>query len=261
MWDRAATSAPQAARKLRGAAVRKQPAYTCRPRPAPCAAVTLALAPMSGMELFGTTPFGINHYASFIAAVLVFQLVPGPGTIAILGATARGGHATGMAAVAGTLVSDFFYMLAAVAGLSALLLAYPQVFAALQWLGIAYLAWLGVQLLRQPLTPLGEVPQVPTRPARAFRQAFFVGLTNPKAVLFFVAFFPLFLPPQAAPLTLVALMVHVTVLSFIYQALLVVVGAAAARRLARVRAARWAATRLAGVALIAFGLRLALADR
>ena len=219
---------------------------------------------MSGFDLlnfFAASPFGINHYASFIAAVLVFQLVPGPGTIAILGATARGGHATGMGAVAGTLVSDFVYMLAAVAGLSALLLAYPQEFAALQWIGIAYLAWLGVQLLRQPLTPLAATAPVEASPARAFRQAFFVGLTNPKAILFFVAFFPLFLPHNAAPLTLVALMVHVTVLSLIYQALLVVVGAAAARRLSRVRAARWLATRLAGVALIAFGVRLALADR
>ena len=221
---------------------------------------------MSGIELFGSNPFssnpfGIGHYASFIAAVLVFQLVPGPGTIAILGATARGGHATGMAAVAGTLVSDFLYMLAAIAGLSALLLAYPQVFAALQWMGIVYLAWLGLQLLRQPLTPLGEAAQAPTGPARAFRQAFLVGLTNPKAILFFVAFFPLFLPAQASPLTLIALMVHVTVLSLLYQALLVVAGAAAARRLAHVRSARWLATRLAGVALIAFGVRLALADR
>jgi leucine efflux protein len=215
---------------------------------------------MLGIDL-SASPFGISHYASFIAAVLVFQLVPGPGTIAILGATASGGQATGMGAVAGTLVSDFLYMLAAIAGLSALLLAYPQVFAALQWLGIVYLAWLGIQLLRQPLAPLEQATPVPATAARAFRQAFLVGLTNPKAILFFVAFFPLFLPPQAAPLTLVALMVHVTVLSLVYQGLLVVVGAAAARRLAHVRAARWLATRLAGVALIAFGVRLALADR
>lgn len=205
--------------------------------------------------------FGIDHYPAFIAAVLLFQLVPGPGTIAILAATARGGQATGMAAVAGTLAADFLYMLAAVAGLSALLLAWPTVFTALQWLGITYLVWLGVQLLRQPLTPLDGTAVAPTTPRRAFRQAFFVGLTNPKAMLFFVAFFPLFLPAAAAPTTLVALMVHVTVLSFAYQALLVVVGAAAARRLARVRAARWLATRLAGVALVAFGVRLALADR
>jgi threonine/homoserine/homoserine lactone efflux protein len=205
--------------------------------------------------------FGIDHYASFIAAVLLFQLVPGPGTIAILGATARGGHVTGVGAVTGTLTADFVYMLAAVAGLSALLLAYPQVFAALQWLGIAYLAWLGIQLLRQPLTPLEESASTAASPTRAFRQAFVVGLTNPKAILFFVAFFPLFMPPQAAPITLVILMAHVTALSLAYQAALVVVGAAAARRLARIRAARWLATRLAGVALIGFGIRLALADR
>jgi leucine efflux protein len=205
--------------------------------------------------------FDIQNYASFVGAILVFQLIPGPGTLAILNATARGGVAGGTGAVLGTLVGDFVYMLAAVLGLAAVLAAYPQVLAAAQWAGIAYLCWLGVRLLR---TPVGGEPANPARNAGRrmyFRQAVAVSLTNPKVVMFFMAFFPLFLRPGAAPATLVALMLHVTVISFLYQMALVLVGNAAARRLARWPQARLVATRAAGVALIGFGARLALDTR
>ena len=203
----------------------------------------------------------IQNYGSFLAAIVVFQLIPGPGTLAILNATARAGVGAGMGAVLGTLAGDFVYMLAAVLGLAAVLAAYPQVLAAAQWLGIAYLCWLGVKLLfaRVDAGPAGAAAR---RDGRVhFRQAFAVSLTNPKVVMFFMAFFPLFLRPGSAPATLVTMMLHVTVIAFAYQAGLVLVGNAAARRLARWPQARRVATRLAGVALIGFGARLALDNR
>ena len=92
--------------------------------------------------------FGIHDYASFVAAIIVFQLIPGPGTLAILNATARNGIGAGMGAVVGTLVGDFVFMLAAVAGLAAVMQANPMLFAALQWFGAGYLCWIGLQLLR-----------------------------------------------------------------------------------------------------------------
>ena len=92
--------------------------------------------------------FGIQHYASFVTAILIFQLVPGPGTLAILSATARDGVRAGLGAVLGTLLGDFLYMLAAVMGLAALVAAYPIAFSALRWFGIAYLVWVGITLLR-----------------------------------------------------------------------------------------------------------------
>jgi threonine/homoserine/homoserine lactone efflux protein len=94
-----------------------------------------------------------------------------------------------------------------------------------------------------------------------FRQAFAVSLTNPKVVLFFVAFFPLFLRVDASPITLGAMMAHVTVISFLYQLGLVLIGNAAARALSSLPVARTAATRLAGLALIGFGVKLALSTR
>jgi threonine/homoserine/homoserine lactone efflux protein len=96
---------------------------------------------------------------------------------------------------------------------------------------------------------------------RYFRQACAVSLTNPKVVLFFVAFFPLFLRPGSSNATLVAMMVHVTIISFFYQTGLVLVGNAMARRLRAIPSARKIATSLAGIALIGFGIKLAASNR
>ncbi len=202
--------------------------------------------------------FGIQHYASFVGAVLVFQLIPGPGTLAILNATARGGLRAGMGAVLGTLAGDFLYMAAAVLGLAAVLAAYPVAFLALRGFGIAYLLWMGWGLLRARADGQAEVQGGPVSGWLHFRRAFAVSLTNPKVVMFFMAFFPLFLRADAHPATLGLMMAHVTLLSLAYQAGLVVVGDAVAKRLARIPAARTLATRLAGIALVGFGVRLAL---
>jgi threonine/homoserine/homoserine lactone efflux protein len=203
----------------------------------------------------------IQNYASFVVAIVLFQAIPGAGTIAILNATARNGYAAGLAAIAGTLCGDFAFMVAAVAGLAAVMKANPLLFEALQWFGAGYLWWMGIGLLRAKVDPASENTDALRPPRWYLRQAFTVSLTNPKVILFFVSFFPLFLRPDASTLTLGVMMLHVTVISFCYQAGLVVVGNAVAARLKALPSARRIATRLAGFALIAFGIKLAVSNR
>lgn len=205
--------------------------------------------------------FGIQNYASFIAAILIFQLIPGPGTLAILNATARNGIAAGLGAVLGTLAGDFSFMVAAVIGLAAVMKANPMLFQALQWFGAGYLCWMGWQLLRAPIGGGSAAQETKKTGWVYFRQAFAVSLTNPKVVLFFVAFFPLFLRADAPPMTLAVMMAHVTMISFLYQAALVLIGNVVARKLSALPSACRIATRLAGVALIGFGIKLALSNR
>lgn len=205
--------------------------------------------------------FGIQNYTSFLLAIVIFQIIPGAGTIAILRATAREGIGTGMKAVGGTLAGDFLYMLAAILGLSAILNAHPSILAGMQWLGVAYLCFIGWKLLRVPVADVSITVNLEQNDWAYFRQALAVSLTNPKVIMFFMAFFPLFLGKESTTMTLLILMVHVTAISLIYQTALVLVGNIVARRLARWRYARLFATRLAGVALIGFGVRLALNNR
>ncbi len=205
--------------------------------------------------------FGIQNYASFVLAILAFQMTPGPGAITILNATARGGVRAGLTAVFGTLSGDFIYMVSAAAGLAAVMHANPMVFNALQWFGAGYLCWMGLQLLRAKARPAGAQVQAARSRWSYFRQAFAVAVTNPKVIMFFVAFFPLFLRVDSSAGTLIAMMVHVTTLSFIYQLSLVLVGNAVAQRLHAYPYARRLTACVAGSALIAFGVKLAASNR
>ena len=205
--------------------------------------------------------FEIQNYTSFVAAIIVFQLIPGAGTLVILNATARNGIGAGLGSVWGTLVGDFVYMVAAVAGLAAVMNANPVMFKGLQWFGAAYICWMGFQLIRNSADKGGNAEEPVKSSSVYFRQAFTVSLTNPKVVLFFAAFFPLFLRADASPVTLGVMMAHVTIISLFYQAGLVFVGNIVARRLSALPYARKLATRLAGVALIGFGVKLALSNR
>jgi len=126
----------------------------------------------------------IQNYSSIIAAVVIFQLAPGPGTLAILNSTARNGIRAGLGAVLGTLLGNFFFMVAAVAGLAAVMNANPVSFQALQWLGAAYLCWIGVQLLRAQVDFDPAMQEIKKSARVHFRQAFTVSLTNPKVILF-----------------------------------------------------------------------------
>lgn len=203
----------------------------------------------------------IQHYPSFIMAILIFQMLPGPGTLVILGATARSGIGAGMGVVLGTLLGDFVYMLAAVLGLAAIPATYPAVFAGMQWFGVAYLCWIGVKLLSEPVANPAAGENSRHDGWFHFRRGFAVALTNPKVIMFYLAFFPLFMRPDARPITLVSMMLHVTSICLMYEIGLVLGGNYFARLLSNVKGARLMANRLAGMALIGFGLKLALDQR
>src|SRR5665647_3056886 len=91
--------------------------------------------------------FGIADYGALVVAVLVFLLIPGPGNLALITSTGKGGIQGGLAATLGVILGDQVLLWLAVAGVAALLNAYPAAFNAVQWLGAAYLAWLGARML------------------------------------------------------------------------------------------------------------------
>ena len=205
--------------------------------------------------------FDIQNYPQFILAIILFQLIPGAGTLAILNATARRGVGAGLSAVVGTLVGDAVWMIGAAIGLAAVMQANPMVFRALQYFGVAYLLWLAGGLLRAGRSELTADGTQSKSNVQYAKQAALVSLTNPKVMLFFVAFFPLFLKPSAGPMTLGVMMLHVTAISFVYQALLVLLGNSVAQALKDIPQAQVWAKRLAGVALLGFALKLAANNR
>lgn len=200
---------------------------------------------------------GVTDIAAFALAVLVFLMLPGPGTFAVLASSAKGRLRGGYACLAGLMLGDWLLMIAAMVGVAALLMAHRWVFRGVQYLGVAYLVWVGLQLLRA--REAGPATLLPITPGTYFRQGFLTTVINPKAIVFYMAFFPLFIDPARyqGALTLVSMGAIVSLLTLLYGSLLVLGGHWVAQRLRAHRAVgRWM-SRLAGVALIGFGARLA----
>lgn len=76
--------------------------------------------------------FGISDYGAFVAAIVLFLAIPGPGNLALITSTSKGGMAGGLMATLGVIVGDQVLMWLAVAGVAAVLAAYPAAFAAIQ---------------------------------------------------------------------------------------------------------------------------------
>ena len=201
--------------------------------------------------------FGIADYGAFAAAIVVFLLIPGPGNLALVTSTGKGGVRGGLAATFGVIAGDQVLMWLAVAGVAALLAAYPAAFSAVQWLGAAYLAWLGFKML---IAKPGDAPILNIRPRQYFQQAIVITLLNPKAIVFYMAFFPLFVDParhQGLP-TFGAMAATVAVLTFLYGLCAVLLTHFLAERLRANPKIGRALERVAGVFLIGFGIKLAI---
>jgi leucine efflux protein len=199
---------------------------------------------------------GISDYGAFCAAILLFLALPGPGTFALLTSTAKGGLRAGAAATLGLIVGDQVLLWLAVGGVAALLAANPALFKAVQFAGAGYLAWIGLKLL----LARGDASATPIRiePRRYARQAFVITLLNPKAIVFYMAFFPLFIDPathRGLP-TFAAMALTIAVITAAYcLTLCAFAHAVAAQVKAHRRLARWL-ERLAGLFLIGFGVRM-----
>jgi leucine efflux protein len=201
--------------------------------------------------------FGVADYAGFVAAVIVFLAIPGPGNLALITSTGKGGARGGLAATAGLIAGDQVLMWLAVAGVAALLAAWPLVFGAVQWIGAAYLAYLGLRML---LAKPGDRPVIQIRAGQYFRQAVGITLLNPKAIVFYMAFFPLFVDParHQGLLTFGVMAATIATLTLAYCVVVMLLTLRFARVLqASPRATRWL-NRAAGTLLLGFGLKLAL---
>jgi threonine/homoserine/homoserine lactone efflux protein len=201
--------------------------------------------------------FGIADYWAFVAAIVVFLAIPGPGNLALITSTSKGGIRGGLAATLGVMAGDQVLMWLAVAGVAALLAAYPAAFHAVQWLGAAYLAWLGGKML---LAKPGGEPILNIRPRQYFQQALGITLLNPKAIVFYMAFFPLFVDPanHQGVVTFGAMALTIAALTFLYGLGMTLLTHWFAERLRANPQVSVGLEKFAGLCLVGFGVKLAL---
>ena len=134
--------------------------------------------------------------AAFVPAALALNLTPGADMMFCIGQGLRSGPRAAWAASAGVAVGGLVHVLIAGAGLSALLAEWPLAFDIIRWVGVAYLLWLAYGALTSSRAA-AEIPA--SRQPSAFWSGLFVNLTNPKVILFVLAFVPQFIVPQAGP--------------------------------------------------------------
>lgn len=201
--------------------------------------------------------FGIADYGAFVVAIIVFLAIPGPGNLALLTATGKGGVRSGMAATLGVIAGDQVLLWLAVAGLSALLINYPSIYSSIQWAGAAYLIGLGYSLFN---AKPGDAPVLNMKPDHYFRQALFITVLNPKAIVFYMAFFPLFVDPaiHQGLLTFAVMAATIAVLTLTYGLVLVLLVHFLAERVRANPIVTVILNKIAGALLIGFGLKLAL---
>jgi RhtB (resistance to homoserine/threonine) family protein len=199
----------------------------------------------------------------FIAAGWLLNLTPGPDVLYIVTNALKSGVRAGMVAALGIVSGCFVHVFAAAIGVSALLATSAAAFTVLKWVGAAYLLWMGVRLLFSRATPLNlaqgdhEVDLW-----RVYRRGFLTNVLNPKVALFFLAFVPQFIAPDAQHKAWVFLALGAIFnlnslpINFGYAWL----AAWAARRVHTVQRAMHWMDRAAGVLFIGSGLRLAMTE-
>lgn len=131
---------------------------------------------------------------TFVLAALLTIAMPGPTSLLAFSNGARHGLRDAGFGIAGAVLSDLVLIAAVSAGLGVLLSTSQLLFSAVKWLGVAYLAYIGLRLLLSKAAPAATatIAHVTER-RRLFSRSFLVAVTNPKGYLFFTALLPQFI--------------------------------------------------------------------
>ncbi|MGV9292256.1 leucine efflux protein LeuE [Streptomyces sp. NPDC003719] len=214
--------------------------------------------------------FGVIDLPTYLAGLVLIVLLPGPNSLYVLSVAARRGVRAGYTAAAGVWCGDTVLMTLSAAGVASLLQANAVLFAIVKYAGAGYLTWLAVGMMRAAWSMWRtrreqEAPDTTAPVAgeeRPFRRALVVSLFNPKAILFFVAFFVQFVDPGYAypALSFVVLGAFAQFFSFLYLSALIFSGTRLAAAFRRRRRLSAGATSAAGALFLGFAVKLSVAS-
>ncbi|QRQ88552.1 leucine efflux protein LeuE [Cupriavidus oxalaticus] len=220
------------------------------------------------MNAFMQTAFGITDFWTYLLGTIFIVLLPGPNSMYVLSVAAQRGVRAGYKGACGVFLGDFVLMVLSAAGVASLLKASPALFYVVKYIGAAYLAWIGLSMLRGAVrnwaargdaaaaASVGKADQ-----SDPFRKALLISLLNPKAILFFISFFIQFVDPAFGypVLSFSVLGVVAQLCSFAYLTTIIFVGARLADAFRRRRRLSAGMASGVGAMFIGFGAKLATA--
>lgn len=196
---------------------------------------------------------------SFFVAIFVFSITPGPGIFAIMACALTQGARSCVMLSVGMTISDILYLIAASLGLATLATHWGELFTAIRLLGAAYLIYLGWKMwtTRPTTKDMTDQDQKPMTAGLDFLQGFMISASNPKVILFYIAFLPTFLDVTALDAYDVALASLLTFMALMLGLMLVAFAAARAAMLIKSEKGGLMINRVAGSIMIAAGAYLA----
>ena len=210
--------------------------------------------------------FGITNIVAYTISVIAVILLPGPNSIFCLTVAAKQGVAKGYHAASGVLIGDSILMLISALGAASVLRSSPTLFFILKCAGALYLSYLGVMMVlssykqfKKPSTEeIVSIFEKKSEIKNPFSKAMTLSLTNPKAILFFLSFFVMFVDPDypyhAVPFLILGLILQVVSLS--YLSMLIFLGTRLTSWFGRQKTLGVIATAAVGMLFIGFGLKL-----
>jgi len=202
---------------------------------------------------------------SFILVVLVLFLIPGPAVLLTISQTASGGRKAGIITGVGIAVGDLIHTVAAVFGLSAILMTSVLAFEIVKYLGAAYLVYLGIKLSLEKAKKQEKPVTKKNNTKTSFRQALLIELLNPKTALFFLAFLPQFVHDGGTPVVYQLLILGLTfvLMSILYTSSLAYLTSSLGKKFfsnKNSRLSRWQG-KIVGSIYIGIGIQLVLQNQ
>ncbi len=204
----------------------------------------------------------LANYLAYLAAAMVCIAAPGPDSLTTVSVAASQGRRAGSLYGIGVGLGCLTHTLWATLGIAAVIAASATLFAAIKWVGIAYLVYLGVQAWRAGASSLPVSQTAPQPAARLLANGFLMNALNPKVMLFFLAFLPQFIDP-AHPVTPQMLLMGLSfalITGTAYGLLGWGAGSAARRLLTNLRFAR-IMNRVTGSLFLSLAVAMAVSDR
>lgn len=172
----------------------------------------------------------IESAISFFIAIFIFGITPGPGVFAILARALTSGAASCFLLALGMVISDIIYLVLACYGLAALAEHWSVAFTIVRIVGAFYLIYLGICMWRAAQQPVQVDEGLPQKRGLSFLQGFVISASNPKVILFYIAFLPTFVDLTVLSRSDIVLAVFLTLIGLMVGLMLIAFGAASARR-------------------------------
>jgi len=194
---------------------------------------------------------------TFFIAIFIFGITPGAGIFALLARAMSSGASSCLPLALGMTISDIIYLILATFGLAAIAENYATLFIAIRYIGASYLIYLGWKMWTAEVdTEFETKGKKPISWISGFIQGFLISASNPKVILFYIAFLPTFIDLSMLTSADILLVSVLTFFALMIGLMLVSIGASSVRRYLKSEKSIRCLNRIAGSIMVGAGLFL-----